>query len=269
MNYSRCAKCTAILALACFVQISKICAQSVSGAQPPLQTRPPAQRAPTAAGRVTFGPGVGLPTIPASLPVYQLETDKESVQRLQSAMKELLAASGVKLQFVEELSPQQTTVWVAREAGTEKTVRAWLDLGTGEAQIYPQLKSDKKFPSLEVANLVGKVAPEQLRLLVPRDDSRARVGTFNVLQHTRVKLSDAGVPPRSIPVDTELLYVTAQRFVSGTTANGSPNAAIPVGGLGSRALVVLDGNGVVRGLSRRWKSVASQTVVKAELKPST
>lgn len=184
---------------------------------------------------------VKIPRAPDLMAVFSVEpANGEEVRRQVEALLEQ-ADPDRPLKLEERLGD---SLLAARdETGT---VRAWVDLRSGDAAIYPRLSREGTGERLEERELLDK-ARSYFEQLFPDDEGRLMVGAARTLRHVRAR---AGDRPEERRISAQLLYVSAQRQFAHLPMDGA--GAYRVEGPGSRALLALDAHGRVQGLMRRW-----------------
>jgi Family of unknown function (DUF6345) len=214
----------------------------------------------TQAGSLTFGANV--PNPPPELPVLNL-TAQPAPQHLMKRLVTSTAASSGSAQLTRlNDTPllQQNKVKLPEEVVgivENNHVKAWANLRTGDAEIYPTLATAKEpISQLAASSLALRsqeifTDPEFIR----PDDTKVVIDQPKVLQGaTFVRDAGGGIHPEKATTPY-YVYVSARRFVSG----------LPVVGPGSRALLTISSGGVVEGMTRIWKTAKALNKVHPSL----
>jgi hypothetical protein len=204
------------------------------------------------AGQIKFETEV--PKAPKELPVLKLtpsEAPLELVGRLVSeagGRGQLQPLSETPLLRENQVKVPEEFIGVVEG----EHVRAWVNRRTGDASIYPSL------PSLEPMPANTRDASAKAREIfaspqfIPHDDTRFKVDSQGTLYGATLERDAAGKVAMTKPKSPYLTYLAAHRLVEG----------LPVDGPGSRALLEVDGRGVVQGLTRSWKAAKTSGTVK-------
>jgi hypothetical protein len=196
-----------------------------------------------------------VPKAPAGLPVLKLAAQPAPVD----LVNRLLAAAnaGTKLTPLSEapyLRKNQIKVPDEMVGVVEgEHVKAWANLRTGDAAIYPTLAALKPISpgvTSDLAARTGKLF--QTPGLISRDDTRFVVDKPNILNGATLARDPNGNTRPEKPAAPYLVYVSARRIV----------ADLPVDGPGSRVLLAVGANGSVEGLTRVWKSAKNADTVR-------
>ena len=206
----------------------------------------------TSAGTLKFAAEVPHP--PAQLPVLKLAGQPAPVE----VINRLLAGAGsaAKLAPLGEapfLRENQLKVPAEVLGVVEgEHVKAWTDLRTGEAAIYPTLDRLRAFPPADAGALAAR-ASEILESseLIARDDTRFVIDQPRLLNGATLVRDTSGVTRVEKQPASYLAYLSARRLVAG----------LPVDGPGSRALLAIGDGGSVEGLTRAWKTARESEMV--------
>jgi hypothetical protein len=237
------------------------------GAQPAPNPRPAAPAAtttPPAAVRPVVRPAAGgisfkaeIPAPPESLPVLRLTAQPAPtaiIDQLLGSSREpakLAPLSESPLFRENQLRAPADTLGVVKG----DHVRAWVDVKSGDAEVYPELSTLQPLPEAAAAERsIGRGA-EILRSpeFLARDDTRVVISRPLMLNGATYVRDAAGAPARAEkPKAAYLAYISAQRFVG----------EYPVTGPGSRATVALGAGGAVEALVRSWKAGKIEQSVK-------
>jgi len=206
-------------------------------------------------GSLTFNASV--PNPPAELPVLSLTPQAAPV----NLMNRLIAPTAANLSSAK-LSPlsetpllQKSKIKLPEEVvGVVENdhVKAWANLRTGDAEIYPTLTTTKPISPLAASSLALRSHEifTSSEFIAP-DDTRVVIDRAKVLEGaTYVRDAAGGVHPEKAAIPY-YVYVSARRFVAG----------LPVEGPGSRALLTISSGGVVEGLTRSWKTAKTLNTV--------
>jgi hypothetical protein len=210
-------------------------------------------------GSLTFNASV--PNPPAELPVLSLTPQAAPVNLMNRLIAPIAAnSSSAKLSRLNDTSLlQKGKVKLPEEVvGVVENdhVKAWANLRTGDAEIYPTLTTTKPISPLAASSLALRSheifnSPE----FIAPDDTKVVIDKENVLEGaTFVRDAAGGVHPEKAAMPY-YVYVSARRFVAG----------LPVDGLGSRALLTISSGGVVEGLTRSWKTAKTLNTVHPSL----
>lgn len=207
------------------------------------------------AGSLTFAAKV--PNPPAELPVLSLTAQPAPVGLMNRLVASTAASSGsAQLTRLNDTSLlQQNRLRLPEEVvGVVENnhVKAWANLRTGDAEIYPTLATAKPISRLAASGLALRsqeifTSPE----FITPDDTQVVIDQPKVLQGaTFTRDAGGGIHPEKAATPY-YVYVSARRFVSG----------LPVEGPGSRALLTISSGGLVEGMTRVWKTARALNTV--------
>lgn len=212
---------------------------------------------PQVAGSLRFAAEV--PDAPAELPLLRLRAQAAPVDLINRV---LVAGGSQKLAALGE-TPFFRRNNIRIPAGVvgvveRETVKAWADMRSGEAAIYPTLSKLKPISPADVERLTSVArdifaSPQ----MFPHDDTRSIVDKPQTLNGATL----LRVPRTSTRTDKKAqyaVYVSARRYVGN----------FPVDGPGSRALLTIGNGGSVEGLSRVWKTANIVERVRKSLSPT-
>jgi len=135
-------------------------------------------------------------------------------------------------------------------------VKAWADLRTGDAQIYPTLSDLKPISADAAKDLASRTrAIFESPDFIAHDDTRFVISTPQILNGATLVRDSNGVTHAEKPQAPYLVYVSARRMV----------ADLPVDGPGSRATLAVSEGGSVQGLTRVWKTAKTAEMVSPSL----
>jgi len=199
-----------------------------------------------------------VPEPPASLPVLKLAPQPPPVD----FVNRLLAAATPAVKLAPLAAApflQKNQIHVPEElvgVVEGEHVRAWVNRRTGDAAIYPTLAALKPLaPGLaaDLAKRTGELFASSG--ILGKDDTRFVVDRPNVLNGATVGFDATGAPTIEKPPAPYLVYLSARRQVGGYLVDGP----------GSRALLAVNGDGAVLGLTRVWKAARNADVAKPAL----
>jgi hypothetical protein len=211
---------------------------------------------PAFSGTLKFSAKVPKP--PSSLPLIKLTPQPaptDLINRFLSSSKE-----EVKLAPLSEapfLRKNDIKVPVEMVGVVEdEHVKAWANLSTGDAAIYPTLNKLNPISKADEASLASRTqeifsSPQ----FIAKDDTRFVVDQPQLLNGATLVRDDKGETKLEKPAEAYIAYVSARRFVGD----------YPVDGVGSRALLEIGNGGSVEGLTRVWKSGKIAQTVRSSL----
>jgi hypothetical protein len=211
---------------------------------------------PAFSGSLKFSAKVPKP--PSSLPLIKLTPQPaptDLINRFLSSSKE-----EVKLAPLSEapfLRKNDIKVPVEMVGVVEdEHVKAWANLSTGDAAIYPTLNKLNPISKADEASLASRTqeifsSPQ----FIAKDDTRFVVDQPQLLNGATLVRDDKGETKLEKPAEAYIAYVSARRFVGD----------YPVDGVGSRALLEIGNGGSVEGLTRVWKSGKIAQTVRSSL----
>ncbi|HKP60912.1 MAG TPA: hypothetical protein VJV78_29485 [Polyangiales bacterium] len=196
---------------------------------------------------VTFADGVEWPEDRGPLPIHELTAAPVPLELVNEVLDQSLP--GQKLAplqnspLYERHNIQARDNWIGATDGQH--VKAWIDVGNGETEVYPTLSQLQPFPPGLPLNFTAQVQNIAYdRGFIPRDDTMFVLGPIDRLFGTRLERSGRNTPIRITgKPEAYLVYVPISRRVMD----------LAVEGLGSRALIAFGANGRVAGLTRTWR----------------
>ena len=196
-----------------------------------------------------------IPAPPASLPVFRLSAQKPPTEFVQEVLRrsDPKAGSLVPLGKIPQLlrkgekAPEEII-----GALTDGRLGAYVNLKTGDAEIFPSLTRQKAVSGEqeeEVTERVGRIARETLGRadLLSKDATQFSFEKPRPLFGETAERGETGAEVKASKRGVYLTYVTARRSVEGKYF---------VYGPGSRALLAIGNDGSIQGLQRRWKVAA-------------
>ena len=196
-----------------------------------------------------------IPAPPASLPVFRLSAQKPPTEFVQEVLRrsDPKAGSLVPLGKIPQLlrkgekAPEEII-----GALTDGRLGAYVNLKTGDAEIFPSLTRQKAVSGEqeeEVTERVGRIARETLGRadLLSKDATQFSFEKPRPLFGETAERGETGAEVKASKRGIYLTYVTARRSVEGKYF---------VYGPGSRALLAIGNDGSIQGLQRRWKVAA-------------
>lgn len=220
------------------------------------QTPMPVKSQPAPLGSLKFAAKV--PRAPADLPVLKLTPQAAPVELMNQLLAsqpndEKLGELGATPFFVKNKIKISDRVVGIVEG---EHVKAWADLRTGDAQIYPTLAALKPLSSSDAKELGSRTREIfESPAFIARDDTRFVIDAPNVLNGATLVRDAAGATSAEKPQAAYLVYVSARRSVAGLRVDGP----------GSRALLAVGEGGSIEGLTRVWKSAKTSETVRPAL----
>lgn len=189
------------------------------------------------------------PELPSSLPQYQL---------VPTASPERFVADLVASEWPDSsgLAPYRTKQFVA--AFSQGRMVAYVDRATGDAELFSDLAN---LPASGVDSAAALSVAQRLFKdpnIIPHDSSTYDTSEASLEANT--ESFDAPNANESAQAAGVLTFVSLRRYVG--------TARYPVFGIGSRALVAVDGSGRVKAFLRRWRTAKLAGAISRKISPS-